>query len=180
MIIDVAFIIIIIIAVFKGLSKGFIVGIFSFISFIIGLAAALKLSTVVALYFESSAGVLAKWLPVISFAVVFIIVVLLVSIGARIIRKTIHIAMLGWLDKLGGVLLYIIIYTLIFSVILFFAEKTSLIKTETVSASFVHDFVAPWGPEITNNLGKIIPVFKDLFSQLQSFFENLGHKIAAS
>jgi membrane protein required for colicin V production len=37
--------------------------------------------------------------------------------------------------------------------------------------------VAPWGPKVINNLGKIIPVFKDLFSQLQSFFETLGHKI---
>lgn len=179
MIIDVAFILIIIVAVFKGLSKGFIVGIFSFISFIIGLAAALKLSSVVAHHFENQAGAFAKWLPVISFAFVFIVVVLLVNIGARIIRKTISIAMLGWLDKLGGVLLYIFIYTIIFSVILFFAEKTSLIKPETVSASTVYDLVAPLGPKIINNLGKIIPVFKDLFSQLQSFFEKLAPQSAA-
>lgn len=179
MIIDVAFILIIIVAVFKGLSKGFIVGIFSFISFIIGLAAALKLSSVVAHHFENQAGAFAKWLPVISFAFVFIVVVLLVNIGARIIRKTISIAMLGWLDKLGGVLLYIFIYTIIFSVILFFAEKTSLIKPETVDASTVYDLVAPLGPKIINNLGKIIPVFKDLFSQLQSFFEKLAPQSAA-
>jgi membrane protein required for colicin V production len=179
MIIDVAFILIIIVAVFKGLSKGFIVGIFSFISFIIGLAAALKLSSVVAHHFENQAGAFAKWLPVISFAFVFIVVVLLVNIGARIIRKTISIAMLGWLDKLGGVLLYIFIYTIIFSVILFFAEKTSLIKPETVAASTVYDLVAPLGPKIINNLGKIIPVFKDLFSQLQSFFEKLAPQSAA-
>lgn len=179
MIIDVAFILIIIVAVFKGLSKGFIVGIFSFISFIIGLAAALKLSSVVAHHFENQAGAFAKWLPVISFAFVFMVVVLLVNIGARIIRKTISIAMLGWLDKLGGVLLYIFIYTIIFSVILFFAEKTSLIKPETVDVSTVYDLVAPLGPKIINNLGKIIPVFKDLFSQLQSFFEKLAPQSAA-
>jgi len=56
-------------------------------------------------------------------------------------------------------------------------EKTFLIKPETVAASSVHDYVAPWGPKVIDNLGKIIPVFKDLFSQLQSFFETLGHKI---
>jgi membrane protein required for colicin V production len=38
--------------------------------------------------------------------------------------------------------------------------------------------VAPWGPKVIDNLGKIIPVFKDLFLQLQSFFENLGHNLA--
>lgn len=179
MLIDIAFLVTIIIAVFKGFSKGLVVGIFSFIAFIIGLAAALKLSAVVAHHFESSAGIAAKWLPVISFAFVFIVVVLLVNIGARIIRKTISIAMLGWLDKFGGILFYICIYTIIFSVILFFAEKTLLIKPKTVAASSVYDFVAPWGPKVINNLGKIIPVFKDLFTQLQSFFETLSHKIAA-
>ena len=179
MLIDIAFLITIIIAVFKGFSKGLVVGVFSFIAFIIGLAAALKLSAVVAHHFESSAGMAAKWLPVFSFAVVFIVVVLLVNIGARIIRKTISIAMLGWLDKFGGILFYICIYTIIFSVILFFAEKTFLIKPETVAASSVYNSVAPWGPKVINNLGKIIPVFKNLFSQLQSFFETLGHKISA-
>jgi membrane protein required for colicin V production len=177
MLIDIAFLITMIIAVFKGFSKGLIVGIFSFTAFIIGLAAALKLSAVVAHHFESSAGIAAKWLPFISFALVFIIVVLLVNIGARIIKKTIAIAMLGWLDKIGGILLYVCIYTIIFSVVLFFAEKTFMIKRETIASSSVHDFVAPWGPKVINNLGKIIPFFKDIFTQLQSFFETAGKKI---
>ena len=85
----------------------------------------------------------------------------------------------AWLaDKIGGILLYAIIYTIIFSVILFFAEKTFLVKPETIAASSVHDYVAPWGPKVINNLGKIIPVFKDLFTQLQGFFGNMGNKFA--
>jgi membrane protein required for colicin V production len=178
MVIDVAFFIVMIVAVFKGFTKGLIVGIFSFIGFIIGLAAALKLSVIVAHHLETSSGISGKWLPVISFALVFIVVVLLVNVGARILKKAISLVMLGWIDKLGGILLYICIYTIIFSVFLFFAEKTFLIKPETIAASSVHDYVAPWGPKVINNLGKIIPVFKDLFSQLQSFFETLGHKIS--
>lgn len=179
MIIDVAFFIVMVIAVFKGFTKGFVVGIFSFIAFIIGLAAALKLSAVVAHHLQDSSGVTTKWLPVLSFALVFIVVVLIVNLGARIIKKTIRLAMLGWLDKIAGIILYVIIYTIIFSVILFFAEKTALIKPETIKVSSVYDFVAPWGPAVINRLGKIIPVFKDLFVQLQSFFQNLGDKLAS-
>jgi membrane protein required for colicin V production len=165
-------------AIFKGMAKGLIVGIFSFLAFIIGLAAALKLSAVVAHYFETSTGSSAKWLPLISFALVFVLVAFLVNMGARIIKKTVSLAMLGWADKIGGIVFYVIIYTVIFSVIMFFAEKTFLIKPEIITASRVHDYVAPWGPKVINNLGKIIPVFKDLFGQLQSFFENMGHKFA--
>src|ERR1700733_10693407 len=121
MIIDIAFVIVMIIAVFKGLSKGLIVGIFSLLAFIIGLAAAVKLSAVVATYLQKNVVSATKWLPVLSFILVFIIVILLVGLGARLIKKTIDFAMLGWLDSLGGMILYIIIYTIIFSVVLFFA-----------------------------------------------------------
>ncbi|MEO8821202.1 MAG: CvpA family protein [Ginsengibacter sp.] len=178
MIIDVAFLIVMVLAIFKGFTKGFVVGIFSFIAFIIGLAAALKLSVLVAHQLQNSSGITAKWLPLISFALVFIVVVLIVNIGARIIKKTIHLAMLGWLDRLAGIILYVIIYTIIFSVILFFAEKMALIKPETIKDSSVYNFVSPWGPYVINHLGKIIPVFKDLFAQLQSFFQNIGDKLA--
>lgn len=178
MIIDVAYFIVMIIAIFKGFSKGFIIGIFSLVAFIIGLAAALKLSALVAHHLENSAGSSAKWLPVVSFLLVFIIVVFLINIGARILQKTMSLIMLGWLDKLGGILLYGILYTIIFSVILFFAEKTFLLKPEVVAAPSIHDFVAPWGPKVIDNLGKIIPVFKGLFTDLQAFFEKIGHKFA--
>ncbi len=179
MIIDVAFFIVMIIAVFKGFSKGFVVGIFSLIAFIIGLAAALKLSALVAQHLETASGMTGRWMPLVAFSLVFIVVVLLVNLGARIIKKTVSLAMLGWLDSLAGIVLYIIIYTIIFSVILFFAEKTALLKPGTIKISKVYDFVAPWGPAVIDHLGKIIPVFKDLFTQLQSFFQSLGDKLAS-
>ena len=179
MVIDVAFFIMTVIAIFKGFTKGFVVGIFSFIAFIIGLAAALKLSVFVAHQLQGSSGITTKWLPLLSFALVFIVVVLIVNIGPRIIKKTIHLAMLGWIDRLAGIILYIIIYTITFSVILFFAEKMALIKPETIKLSSVYNFVAPWGPAVINHLGKIIPIFKDLFIELQSFFQQLGDKLAS-
>lgn len=176
MIIDIAFLVVMIIAVFKGLSKGLIVGIFSFLAFIIGLAAALKLSAIVAAYLSRNVVSATRWLPVISFLLVFIVVILLVGLGARLIKKTIDLAMLGWLDSLGGMVLYVIIYIIIFSVMLFFAEKIMLLRPGVINSSVVYKYVSPWGPKVINSLGKIIPIFKDMFSQLEGFFESLAHK----
>ena len=177
--IDVIFYLIMILAVFKGFSKGFILGVFSFFAFIIGLAAALKLSALVAGYLETSTGTSGKWLPVLSFILVFTLVVLLVNIGARVLKKTISFAMLGWADKLGGIILYLIIYTMIFSIILFFGEKTSLISQTSIDHSSVFKYVSPWGPKIIDNLGKVIPFFKDMFNDLQNFFEKAGNRITS-
>ena len=147
-------------------------------AFIIGLAAALKLSAVVAAYLNKHVLSATKWLPVISFLLVFIVVILLVGLGARLIKKTIDLAMLGWLDRLGGIALYIIIYTIIFSVILFFAEKMLLLKPNVIDSSVVYKYVSPWGPKVINNLGRIIPFFKDMFLELEGFFDRLAQKPA--
>ena len=176
MIIDIAFFLTLVLAIFKGLSKVFILGIFSLLAFIIGLAAALKLSAVVAAYLQTNVVSASKWLPVLSFLLVFIVVILLVGLGARLIKKTIDFALLGWLDRLGGMVLYIIIYTIIFSVILFFTEKLLFLKPEVIAGSVVYKYIVPWGPKVINNIGSIIPFFRDMFIQLESFFESMTKK----
>ncbi|MEP6950428.1 MAG: CvpA family protein [Ginsengibacter sp.] len=178
MIIDIGFLLIMILALFKGLRKGFILGIFSLLAIIIGLAAALKLSALVAAYLQKNVATATRWLPVLAFLLVFIVVILLVGLGARLIKKTVDLAMLGWLDRLGGVLLYIIIYTIVFSVILFFAEKLLILKPQVIAGSVIYKYVVPWGPKVIDNLGNIIPYFKGMFIQLESFFESLAKKSA--
>lgn len=178
MVIDIAFFFVIILAIFRGISKGLILGVFSLLAFIIGLAAALKLSATVANYLKDSVVSLAKWMPVISFIFVFIIVVLLVGLGARLIKKTLQFAMLGWLDSLGGIVLYVILYTIIFSIFLFYAEVIMLVKPDVVKESNVYPYISEWGPKAINSLGNIIPWFKDMFAQLESFFEGLAKNAA--
>ena len=176
MIIDIAFILVIVTAIIKGFKRGLVIAVFSLLAIIIGLAAALKLSTVVAAYLERNLMTTTKWLPLISFCLVFLIVVILVGLAARVIKKTFHFAMLGWLDRLGGIFFYTILYTIILSIILFFAEKMLILTPEVISHSYTYKYISPLGPKVINGLGSIIPFFKDMFMQLQSFFESVAKK----
>src|SRR5215212_75124 len=99
MFIDIIALILLVWASFKGLRNGLVVGVFSFLAFIIGLAAALKLSIVAANYLGSNTNIGERWLPFIAFALVFFIVVLLVRLGAKAIEGALRLAMLGWLNK---------------------------------------------------------------------------------
>ena len=176
MFIDVVCLILILWAAFKGLRNGFIVGVFSFLAFIIGLAAALKLSTLAAEYIGANTTIGARWIPFIAFAAVFLIVVLLVRLGAKAIEGVLRIAMLGWLNKLGGVLLYLLLYLFIFSIILFYAEQLHLIKEETMNNSVAYPYIKPLGPKFIDALGYIIPFFKNMFTELEVFFEGMTQK----
>ncbi len=176
MVIDIIFLILLLLAVFKGLRKGFIVAIFSFLALIIGLAAALKLSAVVAAWVQSNTSVGSKWLPFLSFIVVMVVVTLLVRWCALLIERTINMAMLGFVNKLAGVLLYAALYTTMYSVVLFYTAQMRLIKPETIVSSVSYGFIEPWGPKIISAFGSLIPVFKDLFMQLESFFSSVAQK----
>lgn len=176
MIIDIIFAILLIIAIFKGLRRGFIIAIFSVLAFIIGLAAAMKLSTVAADYLGNSTNISGKWLPFISFLVVFLLVVVIVRIVAKLIEKSVEFAMLGWLNRLLGVVLYVALYTTILSILLFYAVQMNLLKQETLLASATYNFIEPWGPYAINGLGAIIPWFRDMFDELKDFFGGVSEK----
>lgn len=176
---DIIVVLLLVLAVIKGFRRGLIVGILSFIAIIIGLAAAMKLSIIVAGYIGQALKISDTWLPVISFAVVFIIVVLLIRLGANMLQKTAELAMLGWLNRLGGILLYICIYLLIYSVILFYAEQVKLVRREALENSVTYSYIRPLGPWVINGLGTILPFFRDMFEDLQLFFSGIAQKMSS-
>lgn len=177
MIIDIIFAILIVLALVKGYRKGLIVAVFSLLAFIVGLAAAMKLSTVVAGYLGETVKISDKWLPVVSFAIVFIIVVILVRWVAIIIERSAKMVLLGWVNRLCGIILYVVLYITVYSVLLFYAAQIKIIKPEVISASVTWPFIQPWGPKAIDGFGVIIPVFRDMFTQLEAFFGNISNEM---
>jgi membrane protein required for colicin V production len=174
MMIDIIVGILLIMAIIKGLRRGLIVALFSILAFIVGIAAAMKLSVVVAEYLKDSVNISAQWWPVISFLLVFVVVVLLVRLMANMIEKAVEWTLLGWVNKLGGVILYVLMYIISFSVLLFFAEQIKLVSKATIDSSVTYAVVRPWGPWAIDTFGLLIPLFKDMFIQLEQFFDRVA------
>lgn len=178
MIIDIIFFILLALAIIKGISRGFIVAVFSFFAIIIGVAAAMKLSFIVASWLQQSFNINGKWLAILSFLIVLIGVIFLVRWIANLIQAALKVAMLGWLNKLGGIVLYLFIYLFVYSIILFYLTKLNFIKTETIATSKTYTLVEPFGPKAIDTLSYVIPVFKNIFQQLSDFFEKIAARNA--
>lgn len=172
MLIDIVVVILGLLAIYKGFTRGFVLAIFSLFSFIIGLAAALKLSALVAVYLGRNINLAQRWLPFLAFAAVFIFVVIVVRLGAKAIQGMLEMAMLGWLNRVLGVVLYSILYFFIFSIVLFYAVQMNILKHETISASVTYPWMAPFGPRVVGWLAEIVPLFENMFLELKNFF---GH-----
>lgn len=177
MIIDIFFAIAVLLAILKGYRQGLVVAVFSVIALIVGLAAAIKLSAVVASYIGKAVNITDKWLPIVSFILVFVLVVLIIRWCAVLLRKAIEFSMMGWIDKLAGILLFTLLYLLIFSVVLFYCEQISLLKPETKTSSVTYEFIQPWGPKVMDAFGKILPLFKNMFTELKDFFGTMATQV---
>lgn len=173
MFIDIIALIILAMAIFKGYSRGLIVSILSFLGILIGLAAAIKFSVTVSVWLDDKTDISAQWLPFLSFILIMIAVILAVRWIANITEAAVEIVLLGWLNKLGGIILYVLVYLMVYSIVLFYATQMGLLKEETIKASQTYGIIEPWGIKAINALGYIIPFFKDMFTDLQNFFDNL-------
>ncbi len=179
MMIDILVAIALVVAVVKGFQKGFIIAVFSVFAFVAGIAAALKLSASVASWLGTTTNIGAKWLPFLSFVLVFIAVILVVRLGAKFIEGAVTFALLGWLNKLLGVLLYAVLYIIILSVFLFYTQQLNLFTAETIQESITYPYIIPWAPKVIDTIGSILPWFKDLFQELGTFFGSVNEKISA-
>jgi membrane protein required for colicin V production len=177
MFIDFLLCILLVMAIFKGYSRGLIVAVFSLLAFFIGLVAAMKLSASVAGWLQESTGTNSTWMPFIAFILVMIVVMLLIRVGAKLVEKTVQLAMMGWLNRLGGILFYALMYLMLFSIVLFYAKSLGILTEETIRNSRTYSFIAPWGPTVIEAIGSVIPVFKGLFHQLEVFFDETNTRI---
>jgi membrane protein required for colicin V production len=173
--IDVLFLLFMVMAVFRGLRQGFIIAVGSAVAIILGLAAAMKLSALVAGRYSTNMHLSSRWLPVLAFVLIFAVVVIVVRLGARLAEKAVDLTLMGWLNKLAGVILYAAVYTTILSVLLFYAVEVRLVAGKTLAGSVTYPFIRPWGPAIINEFGKFVPWFEGMFTRLEDFFGRLGN-----
>jgi membrane protein required for colicin V production len=175
--IDIFFYLILFLAIVRGWRKGLILALFSVVCGLIGLAAAVKLSAVVATHMKSDLHITSRWLPVIAFILVFILVLLIIRWAGRLIEKLLRLVLLEWLNKLGGILLFILLYLSIYSIILFYGTKTQVISKQAVEDSHFYSMIAPFGPAVIRFITGFIPYGQDMFVALEGFFDKIAHDI---
>jgi membrane protein required for colicin V production len=180
MIIDLFFLLFMLLAIIKGYSKGFIIALFSVVAFVLGLAAAIKLSAFVAGQLLEHLPNAEKWLPALSFLLVFAAVVVLVNLGAKLVQKSVEFVLLGWLNRLAGMALFALLYSILTSIFLFYAVQLHVLSPVTVSSSRIYPYLQPLAPNVINAIGVVIPLFKNGFEQLEQFFETLPTSTSAA
>lgn len=158
-IVDIILLICFVPALVQGLRKGFISQVIAIISIIAGVWVSARFtasaSTWLAQYIEGSEQVL----KVISFALIFIAVIAVLAILGRLLEGTVKLIMLGWLNRLLGMVLSLVKAGLIVGlVIMAFCSLNntfSLVSEEVLNGSVLF-------PPLKNMAYTIFPYLKEL------------------
>lgn len=115
---DVIIIIPLLWAAFKGFKKGLIIEVASLIALFLGVWGGAKFSSVSANYLSKMFSISVQIMPLLSFAVTFIIIVIIVFFIAKMLQKVVKAVSLSTINKITGAAFGVLKFTLIIGVIL--------------------------------------------------------------
>ena len=146
-------------AIIGGLRRGFIAQVVAIISIILGILLSFKFSAVLS-------GWLGQWieageqvLHVISFAVIMILAILALAAVGKLIEATVKIILLGWLNRLLGLIFALLKYALIIGLLLMLFNSLNgqfhLVNQKVLDSSLLY------GP-LLNMANSVFPYLKAL------------------
>lgn len=147
-------------AVYFGIKKGFVKQIASLVALCLGAYLGYRLSITASAYLKEWIHIDPTALNVLSFIAIFITTVILVNLLGTLVQKIISVALLGWLDRLLGVLLSILKYAIVLGLVIMLIEEidsmTDFIPDRYTDSSAVYGFLSGF-------TDSFFPYMKNLF-----------------
>lgn len=148
-------------AVIQGLRKGFIAQVVAIISLVLGGWLAYRFSSAVTEWLGQWISASGPALNIIAFILIFAIVVTLLFLLGKILEASIKIILLGWLNKLLGLVFSLFKYVLVIGLLIILFDsingKFGLVSDEFLDSSFLYS-------GIRSISWSVFPYLKSLFA----------------
>ena len=160
-----------IVAILQGIRNGFIKALLSFFSFFIGLIVAYQLAGWVARQLKEYTKIESHWLPFISFIIVLLAVLFLIRWVSGLLQQTAEVLMLGWLNKLLGIVLYGFIYFTIWSALVYFLQILGVLEAVKMKDAYSYSYLQKWCPYCTDKMSQWLPFIKTTIATFPNPFK---------
>ncbi len=163
---DIVIAILVIIGAVSGYREGFLMELISFIAILLGVLGGFKLMGVGMIFLQEKFNADKSTLPYLSFAVIFVIIVVLVNLLGRIVKTSIDKTFLGTADQAMGAALGGFKTLFMLSIALWIADSLKFTpKEEWTNGSWLYPFTALLAPRTADWIGGFLPVFREIFRQ---------------
>ena len=126
---DFIILIILLYGLIKGFIKGFIIEVAGIIALILGVTGSFKFASILEVYLNSYVDWSPKTVQIISFIILFIIIIYAVSLLAKMITKTLKIIALGMINRIFGGIFGLLKWCVILSSLVLVSQEINEIIT---------------------------------------------------
>ena len=161
---DIVIAIILLIGTVVGYRRGFLLELFFLLAIVTGVFVGFKLMGAGVDYLSREFNADKEVLPYVSFVIIFIIVMLLVTVIGRSIKDSLDRTFLGRIDAIAGAVLGLVKYAFGISVIIWLIEAFQISFPEGwKEESTLYPIAAKVAPALSDYFGEILPFFKETF-----------------
>lgn len=165
MILDVIVLLFVIYGFYKGIREGFFVSVAAFLSFMIGVIAALKFSNIIKSYMYLRFSWDSTFMSIVAFVVTFSLAIFFVHLVAKIVTKIINVMYLGLFNRLLGGLFEVLRVLLFACILLSLFEKFNMtyifITQEALQSSRFYVFYTSVAQDILPSLFHLVDTLFD-------------------
>ena len=162
--VDIILVVVILFGAVGGYREGFLMTIISLAAIVLGILGGFALLGKAMLMLDSNFRIDESILPYIAFAVVFAIIVVVVSLLGKAIKSSIQQSILGGIDQAMGALLGIVKSAFLLSVAFWVFDSLGVeIITAWASRSGLYPFISGFAPLVADWMGELVPAFRNIF-----------------
>jgi len=136
----------------KGFSRGLVIEVASLAALLLGIYAAFHFSWIAAPYLEKYVDANARVLHILSLAVTFLVVVLLVILVGKLLEKVVNLVMLGFVNKILGAVFSVLKVAVVLSVLMLLLNLADphqkLLSPDTRQASWLYPRIEQIAPAL--------------------------------
>lgn len=156
---------------YKGFTKGLIIEAASLVAFGLGVWGGIHFSDLCAHKISGWFNWQSPYLPIVSFAITFLLIVIVVYFIAKLIQRMVEGMALGAINKIGGAIFGSLKFALVMSVVIFVLnaiEKSyPVISFEAKKESLLYEPIGKIAPLLIptlkdSKIGELIPTEKDI------------------
>ena len=150
--IDIILAILLVLAAISGFRNGLITEVVSLAALVLGIWGAIEFSYVTSDFLVENFNIQSDHLGIISFIITFIVIIILVHIVGNVINKMVETMMMGFINKLAGLVFGVLKAALILSIILlvfdFIDEDVKILSEKAKSESRMFEPIRNFAPSI--------------------------------
>ncbi|MGB0839425.1 MAG: CvpA family protein [Chitinophagales bacterium] len=172
--IDIAFIITLIIGIYKGMTSGFAQSILGFAKILLAIFITLRFSSIPAAIIRRFVPAVGAYAPIVGLIITLVFALSFIYVSSMLLNSFMKRTYLGKFNQVFGIALWLFLLCFGFSYMLFIGEELNLIDGNLQATSTVYPIVSPIADIVSCKLAFIDPATSKILGAIQTLFGDLA------